>query len=54
MALASHLGDAVYSGAAGARLGSATDRGCRRRRHKGAGTPEEIGGNWVFAAGTRS
>ena len=27
-----------YSGAAGARLGSATDRGCRRRRHRDIAT----------------
>ena len=28
---------------AGARLGSATDRGCRRRRHRDIGSSEEIG-----------
>ena len=28
----------AYSGAAGARLGSATDRGCRRRRHRDIGS----------------
>ena len=28
----------AYSGAAGARLGSATDRGCRRRRHRDIAT----------------
>ena len=31
------------SGAAGARLGSATDRGCRRRRHRDIGSGEELG-----------